>query len=388
MNLKYHKELDGVRAIAVFMVIFFHFFFKPELNFPPLLIKFANFGRTGVSLFFVLSGFLITRILIATKESPGYFSNFYIRRSLRIFPLYYLYLTLIFIILPLIAGKPFPPFNLQVYNWIYLQDFALAFRWEHVSPRHLWSLSVEEHFYLFWPLLIYLLTVGKIVITSVSIIVIAFVVKYLMIEYDYIAYYFTFARIDELSMGALLAVLEIKNKLIDKNANKFLLISVALAIPTVALLAIFTDLGSAIIQIVKYNLLAFTFLGIIAYVISIGETSWPKRFLRNKPMVFAGKISYGLYIYHPLCIAAVCSIFPKMNLALVFVIALGFTILVASASYYLFELNFLKLKRFFEYKKEKAIQSVDPNRAMVAGQPQFPGQSNHQHMKERGLSKP
>jgi peptidoglycan/LPS O-acetylase OafA/YrhL len=355
MNLKYHKELDGVRAIAVFMVIFFHFFFELDLH--PLLTKVANFGRTGVSLFFVLSGYLITRILIATKESPGYFSNFYVRRSLRIFPLYYFYLTLIFIILPLIAGKPFPPFNLQIYNWTYLQNFALAFRWEHVSPRHLWSLSVEEHFYLFWPLLIYLLSVKKIVIASISIIVMAFMVQYFMIESDYVAYYFTFARIDELSMGALLAVLEIRNKLTHKYAKIYLLISVILAIPTIALMAIFTDIDNTIIQIIKYDLLAFTFMSMIGYVISLLETGRVKKFLRTKPMVFSGKISYGIYVYHPLCIAAVWSVFPKMNPAVLFVIAVSFTLLVASASYYLLELNFLKLKRFFEYKKEKPVQS-------------------------------
>jgi len=381
MSLKYHKELDGVRAIAVFMVIFFHFFFKPELNLPPLLIRIANFGRTGVSLFFVLSGYLITRILIATKESPSYFSSFYVRRSLRIFPLYYLFLTLIFIILPLISGDPFAPFDLQVYSWTYLQNFALSFRWPHVSYRHLWSLSVEEHFYLFWPLLIYFLSIRKVVVAIVLIIVMAFVVKYFMAMHDYVYYYFTFARIDELSMGALLAVLEIKNKLIDKNANKFLLTSVILAIPTIALLVIFTKINSTIIQIVKYNLLAFTFLSMIGYIISLRKTSWVKRFLRTKPMVFSGKISYGLYIYHPLCIGAIWSVFPKMHLALLFAIAVGFTILTASVSYYLFELNFLKLKRFFEYKKEKAIQSetgvtvFDRNGATATQQPQYSGQS-------------
>jgi peptidoglycan/LPS O-acetylase OafA/YrhL len=355
MNLKYHKELDGVRAIAAFMVIFFHFFFVPELNLPPLLTKIAKFCRTGVSLFFVLSGFLITRILIATKESPNYFSSFYVRRSLRIFPLYYLFLTLTFIILPLISGKPLAPFNLQVYSWSYLQNFAMAFRWPYAGPLHLWSLSVEEHFYLFWPLLIYLLSIRKIVVASVFIIVMAFGVRLFMVVYDYEAYYFTFARIDELSMGALLAVLETKNKLIDKNANKFLLISVIFAVPTIALLVIFNSLSNYIIQIVKYNLLAFTFLGMVGYVISLRETSWVNRFLYTKPMLFSGKISYGLYLYHPLCIAATWSVFPKMNLVLNFVIAVAFTFLVASASYYLFELNFLKLKRFFEYKKENPI---------------------------------
>lgn len=357
MTIKYHKELDGVRAIAAFMVIFFHFFFLPELNLPPLLTRIAKFGRTGVSLFFVLSGFLITRILIATKGSPSYFSSFYIRRSLRIFPLYYLFLTLTFVILPLLSGKPFAPFNLQVYSWTYLQNFALAFRWPHTGPIHLWSLSVEEHFYLFWPLLIYLLSIRKIVGASVMIIIMAFMVRYFMVTHDYEVYYFTFARIDELSMGALLAVLEIKNKLIDKNANKILLFSLLFAIPTIAFLVIFTGIKNPIIQIIKYNLLAITFFGMVAYVIALRDTSRVKKFLRTRPMLFSGKISYGLYLFHPLCIATIWSVFPQGNLLLNFVIAVGFTFLVASASYYLFELNFLKLKRFFEYKKMKTVQS-------------------------------
>jgi peptidoglycan/LPS O-acetylase OafA/YrhL len=356
MNLKYYKELDGVRAMAAFMVMIFHFWYAPHLNLPPLLLKMANFGRTGVSLFFVLSGFLITRILIATKESPNYFTSFYVRRSLRIFPLYYLFLILIFIIIPLFSRTPISPFNLQVYNWVYLQNFAETFKWPHVGPVHLWSLAVEEHFYLFWPLLIYFLNVRRIAIASVLIIIMAFIVRYVMIDQGYEVYYFTFARIDELSMGSLLAILEIKKKLSDKNSARFLLLSVIVAIPTLVLWAFFNGSGNSILQVVKYNLLAFTYFGIVAFVISARNSNLVKRFFRTKPMLFSGRISYGLYIYHGVCFVAIHELFPNTSLALRFIIGVVFSFLVATTSYYLVELNFLKLKRFFEYKKEKEPQ--------------------------------
>lgn len=355
MNLKYHKELDGIRAIAALMVVSFHFWYNPELNLPPLLSKIANFGRTGVSLFFVLSGFLITRILIATKELPNYFSSFYARRSLRIFPLYYFFLCLNFFIVPLIFKTPIIPASQQIYHWVYLQNFALTFKWLHNGPIHFWSLAVEEHFYLFWPLLIYFLNVRRIAIASILIIIIAFLVRLIMVNKGFEVYYFTFARIDELSLGALLAILEIRHKLTDKYANRFLLLSVIVAIPTVVLWAFFSGAANAVMQVVKFNFLGLTFFGIVAFVISVRETNWIKRLLQVKPILYSGKISYGLYVYHPLCIGLVHTFFPHTNLVLRFLLALGFTFLLSTVSYYLIEVNFLKLKRFFEYKKEKDV---------------------------------
>ena len=115
MKLKHFKELDGVRAIAALMVMFFHFFQNLDTQNVILISvkKYAIFGQTGVSLFFVLSGFLITRILLNTKHSESYFKNFYIRRALRIFPLYYLFLIIFYFLIPFFENSAIISFNQQ-----------------------------------------------------------------------------------------------------------------------------------------------------------------------------------------------------------------------------------------------------------------------------------
>lgn len=129
MKLYYYRQLDGVRAIAALMVMYLHFMasFKSDHPFWQLLEKYASFGQTGVSIFFVLSGFLITRILMESKGSTRFFSDFYIRRSLRIFPLYYLFLILFYFVVPILQQVPIVPASEQVYFWVYLQNFAMTF---------------------------------------------------------------------------------------------------------------------------------------------------------------------------------------------------------------------------------------------------------------------
>ncbi len=177
MKIKYYKELDGVRGIAALMIMTFHFF-QPIIPNTTTLIyinKFIKFGQTGVSLFFVLSGFLITRILLSTKEKSGYFLTFYIRRALRIFPLYYGFLIIYyFLINPYLYNASNLSFSTQFYYWFYLQNIADTFGWAANGPFHFWSLAVEEHFYLFWPLLVYYLNDKKIIIATICIIIIAF----------------------------------------------------------------------------------------------------------------------------------------------------------------------------------------------------------------------
>src|SRR5690625_4685275 len=152
---QYVKELDGVRGVAILLVILFHCFPSPL----------TGLGWIGVDLFFVLSGFLITGILIDSKGNKRYYSNFIGRRILRIFPLYYLVLFIMLFLLPLI-GRGFSSgsnysFYLrhQGWFWSYLQNWLFSF---HGFPKnlilsHFWSLGVEEQFYLVWPFLVLLL---------------------------------------------------------------------------------------------------------------------------------------------------------------------------------------------------------------------------------------
>jgi peptidoglycan/LPS O-acetylase OafA/YrhL len=115
--MKYFKELDGIRAIAALMIMFCHFFQILNNKTAGFLFinKLANLGGTGVSLFFVLSGFLITRLLLKSKFDKKYFLNFYVRRALRIFPLYYLFLTIYYFIYPYFFNVKITSFKYQIF---------------------------------------------------------------------------------------------------------------------------------------------------------------------------------------------------------------------------------------------------------------------------------
>jgi peptidoglycan/LPS O-acetylase OafA/YrhL len=136
--------LDGIRAAAAIMVMGFHFVGHHGES--AHLVRASVIGQTGVDLFFVLSGFLITRILLSTKESPHFFRSFYARRTLRIFPLYFAYLAIYFFLLPPLLGDPIPPFATQMWSWFYLENVPQTFNLHSSGPGHFWSLAVEEQF--------------------------------------------------------------------------------------------------------------------------------------------------------------------------------------------------------------------------------------------------
>jgi len=148
-------ELDGLRGVAILMVLLFHFG-GPPINLCTWLL---SYGWAGVDLFFVLSGFLITTILLNTKDSPQYFSSFYGRRVLRIFPLYFMALALYFHVeMPwLVSHKQATAVSVgdQLWCWFYLLNWHDVTAGINGNLSHLWSLSIEEQFYLVWPLAIW-----------------------------------------------------------------------------------------------------------------------------------------------------------------------------------------------------------------------------------------
>ncbi|NBT59763.1 acyltransferase, partial [bacterium] len=143
--------LDGVRGLAILLVIFFHSSLIPVKNSMDKILHGAALGGwAGVDLFFVLSGFLITGILLRTKEAPNFFFNFYMRRTLRILPLYYLFLILAFYVVPQTVQFGFT-------YWTFLSNILLGRLGQFQSPvlDITWSLAVEEQFYLLWPLVVW-----------------------------------------------------------------------------------------------------------------------------------------------------------------------------------------------------------------------------------------
>ncbi|MGB3153347.1 MAG: acyltransferase, partial [Chitinophagaceae bacterium] len=152
-NKKYYPALDGMRGIAILFVIFHH-------NFE--FISYSFFGWLGVDLFFVLSGFLITDILLNTLNQQNFLRNFYIRRVLRIFPLFYLAILVFLYLLPnILTTSPDVSYYTknQFWLWTYLQNWLFIFKEPYGDKilLHTWSLAVEEQFYIIWPVTIFLI---------------------------------------------------------------------------------------------------------------------------------------------------------------------------------------------------------------------------------------
>ncbi len=161
--------LDGVRGLAILSVTFYRFGNETihEGITTGLMAKMIEAAESGVDLFFVLSGFLITGVLLDAKTKPNFFKSFFLRRSLRIFPLYFVSLAIFLFIVPLAMGgkHPFPDaYANQAYLWTYLTNIKMSVSnsWCFGYLGHFWSLAVEEHFYLAWPLVVFLLPVKQV----------------------------------------------------------------------------------------------------------------------------------------------------------------------------------------------------------------------------------
>ena len=351
MGIKYLRPLDGVRGIAILLVMFGHFFMRFDSRHAVLhfiLKKISILGQLGVALFFVLSGFLITRILLYAKAKPHYFKNFYARRVLRIFPLYYLFLVIFYFLQPIIFHQSFIPFHKQIFYWVYLQNFAITFGWDAVGPIHYWSLAVEEHFYLMWPFLVYVLDDKKLFWAIVSIGVFAIILRIIMTTHGYEVYYFTFTRMDALAIGSLLAIVE-KNFLDVIKARHFFISFILFSIPSFALWFYFGGKSNLVLQNIKYTLFSIIFFTFLGLSLTLSQSHWLNRLLSNPVLVYTGKISYGLYVYHLFAYKLSETFLPIEQVLLKLVADFTIAYLIATVSYYFYEKNFLKLKKFFTY---------------------------------------
>jgi len=217
-NLSGHlPALDGIRGLAILMVTAYRFNFGPADTHLPAKVLFAVLGHgdLGVDLFFVLSGFLITGILYDAKQKQHYFRDFYARRALRIFPLYYGFLFLMLVALPLVFGTKFDFFPEamahQPWLWLYGANFLMGIRdqWCLGSFSHFWSLSIEEHFYFVWPFVIWLCSRRLGMVACVLAITLSMVGRIIWIASgggSVALECFTFFRLDALGLGGLFAL--------------------------------------------------------------------------------------------------------------------------------------------------------------------------------------
>lgn len=389
--------LDGLRGIAVLAVLVLHFtIMRPLSTMEMGFVRVLGMGWTGVDLFFVLSGFLITGILYDAKGGEWYFRNFYMRRTLRIFPLYYAYLTLLFVVLPLLVPATRPDyrgFDNVFWLWTYLGNVRFALGgWEAMPGHttHLWSLAVEEQFYLVWPLLVWATSRRGMIRICVGAVVAATLIRiglHLAAE-PVAAYALMPARMDALAIGALIAL--VGRGPAGIPALK-LCVRPAVAATSAALVLVAVasaDRGSFLpalapaVQLVGYLALAVLFAAFLVAAISAPRGGRLHGLLTSATLVSFGKYSYALYLLHiPLRNllrtrfggAPLPQLFGSqipMQVAILLG-AIGVSYVIAFASWHLFEKHFLSLKRFFEYRH----RVVAPAALSVPAAPVIPAAS-------------
>ena len=350
----YIPQFDGLRGVAILMVLIGHSGFLEAL---PHLGG-LEYTRFGVDLFFVLSGFLITGILLDAKGSEHYFRNFYARRALRICPLYYVILFLAFVVTPLLAPSTKPEAGVWPAFVFYVQNIALLHR--DTYPFGLgatWSLAVEEQFYLTWPLLVFLLKRRALALVSVSFVFVSLSLRLAGYYHDApsgFIHQFTLSRLDAIALGSLAALwLRSPSCTLDRwrtRAYQFL----ARGLAGVILARILMHRNSSI---VGYTFLGMTFAGLLGVsLVSDARSSLLGRSLSAGWLRYIGKTSYGIYLLHyPLflvwerLIASENFLLsnPLARNLVAFAGQMFLTILAASISWRFFEKPILQLKKQF-----------------------------------------
>ena len=367
------RTLDGLRGLAVLSVMAYHFChvdLVSEVWFDRFIYSIGLMGWVGVDLFFVLSGFLITGILLDSKHSRRYFPTFYARRVLRIFPLYYAYLSLLLIGLAFVSHK-LPAVKLQhlqsnsIWLFLYLTNI-----WEFLAGRsfglgmsHLWSLAIEEQFYILWPIVVYFSWPKALWRLTICLAIGALAIRVSLVAggwSPFSVYVFTFSRMDSLCIGALGA------QLIRNSEGSILLSSTLrnrlIAIFCCAALLLLTTSGpkplSPVVCTIGFSCLAICFGLVVLSVYFASEGSSSHSFLSNSTLVFFGKYSYGLYVLHVFVRAVLVRVAPEPFLlygsqliwqVMFMFVGFGTSVCMALGSWHLFEKYFLRLKRFFVY---------------------------------------
>ncbi|MBS0366380.1 MAG: acyltransferase [Proteobacteria bacterium] len=296
-------ELDGLRAIAVVLVLFSHF--APTSV--PFVWRLADVGWVGVELFFVLSGFLITRILLATRASATYYRDFYLRRTLRIFPLYYAVLALTLVTMQLWnhgeSYQALRQWGNPVWFWLYLGNVQMALAGS--TPMHvltlaaMWSLNVEEQYYLLFPLLVRVVRVETLVRILLAVLVASPLLRLLLWwlypHNEYLDYMLLPCRFDSLAYGALLALWLREPLRLDRRVA-----GVAALGALVLVYGLYVTLGhgdrvSPFTRVLGYSLFPAAFACLLLWVI-LYRGGWQTRWLRTRPMRYIGKTSYAIYL--------------------------------------------------------------------------------------------
>ena len=312
---KRSPALDGLRGGAILLVLFTHTTVVDPTNWlEHVLLAPMMLGWCGVDLFFVLSGFLITSILLSTRGSGGYFSTFYARRALRILPLYYVLLVFVLLLLPNVPHPKSAEFATQQHTWSYwafLSNFKNA--WEgdfgHPMLAVTWSLAIEEQFYLLWPVVVMLLGERGLRWFCPLLVVGSLAFRWnLATEFDaspVALYTLTPCRLDGLAIGAWLAALVRGGLRVERRTGSLCLFALA-CYAAVLFSEIFRPMRPPG-QPYEYSLFACTFGftllsaasgALLLASLTANESSCLARLLRSRLLCSFGKYSFGIYLLH------------------------------------------------------------------------------------------
>jgi peptidoglycan/LPS O-acetylase OafA/YrhL len=342
-------ELDGLRGIAVLMVFFHHITLPDALPWhrvQTFLKGVGEPGRSGVDVFFVLSGFLITSILLRERANVSYYRDFYWKRVLRVLPLYLLVLALIAIIVP-------DSLRYVLLAVVFLANFASVLHINLVSP--FWSLAVEEQFYLVWPTVVRRRSTKAVLRFAVGVAATSFLLRVAFAMFGHYNYYLTFLRCDALALGAMLACRFRQSQdegwaFSSESRKLWVVLCLGLA---AAVAANTIPHGDRLIpQFVNLELTGVTLAccGLIGLSIAHTNSRW-LAVLRSPALTFFGLISYAFYVIHVFVIEAYDHFSPSpsdgnnrayaVRMAATFAVA----ILLSLLSRYAIELPALSLRR-------------------------------------------
>lgn len=350
--------LDGIRGLAILLVAAGHIFYSYYI---------FKAGWIGLNLFFILSGYLITqRLYVHLAGSTGsYFRNFYLRRLLRIFPLYYGCLVIFFILLPVLYPGYFKFYNelfhLQGWFWAYASNWMMIVNGIPDQPVffHFWSLAVEEQFYIIWPFLFLMLVKVKSMPAIIVVLLLSSVVCRNLIHNSFDSYINTGTAAEPLLLGALITVLE-KKKLLEKYYSWFIILTVLSVVGLGVIFINNPDLHITNNWLLRAGYSAIDIIwscGLVLCIINKNASERTRRFFSTDWMKWLGKYSYGIYVFHWI----VLNLFIyKIETELIqkgidkylvyFSVRIAGILLILGISYLsynLYEKRFLRLKKYF-----------------------------------------
>lgn len=368
---QHFAHIDGLRGLAILLVLIYHYGLEYQghgLFGHFALASLMEMGWMGVDLFFVISGFLITSILLETRDGPSYLKNFIMRRFLRIWPLYYLNLFALIIVAP--HFMPSPELNSvvekQAWFWAYGANwlFALEGGFNRTACGYFWSLAVEEQFYVLWPLVVWKLSEARLRMVCVGMLLGSAALRLALAAWGIPAgslYTITFTHLDAVAAGTIMCMIAR-----DPRAR-----AAAMRWSTSVLVAMFAALAlvrwhdaslkfwePAMVRY-GYTLIAVTGAMLLVKAHFVAQQSWFRRWLGSRFMVLTGRYSYALYLVHvPVGVvcgkiaaewlsAAPSSAAYDLRFFVQFIAASTVSWLMAMVSWHLLERHILKLKRFF-----------------------------------------